>query len=483
MVSCSISIRSHHFAPIRKWVLIVFSICLFNYGTAQITITVHSLPKNTPENATLYLAGNFNDWSPNSLDYSFKKSSTGNYFIDLPTANKSYEYKITLGSWNSSEMNAAGGDIQNRKLFARRDSSFSISIESWKSIEVDVQKQSNKSVQVFSENFPMQQLNKSRRIWIYLPTDYSTRLNKRYPVLYMHDGQNLFDNSTAYNGEWEVDETLQALQNKGDSGIIVVGIDNGGGERIDEFSPWKNSEYGGGKGKDYLDFVAFSLKPVIDMLYRTKPEPEQTAMMGSSMAGLITLYAAFRYDKIFSKFGVFSPALWFSDSIYQLPRLSGSQNNSKIYLLSGILESSTQAQETYSMRDSLLANGFSKERLRCELKNDGTHSEWFWKREFADCYSWLFDPNFSVKPSPTKSAEMEPGFNFRLDTVKNKLTVQTQGLQGYSIVVIRNKKGTIVAKKHLAGQVDINLSRLSRGEYTLTVNNGKFTNSKTFEKK
>jgi predicted alpha/beta superfamily hydrolase len=379
----------HLFIGLRSVLCTAFLIAS-SFCHAQITITLITIPNNTPENAKIFIAGNFNDWVPDAEEFRFKKNSKGNYFIDLPTANKFYEYKITLGTWNSCEMSPKGGDIPNRKIFAGKDTALQLSIENWKSIETLLLSNQQNPAFVFSENFPMPQLNNTRRIWIYLPTDYATNLNKRYPVLYMHDGQNLFENAAAYNGEWEVDETLKELQNKGDSGVIVVGIDNGGAARIDEYSPWKNLEYGGGKGKEYLDFVSYSLKPVIDLLYRTKADRANTAMMGSSMAGLITLYAAYNYSKTFSKFGVFSPSLWFSDSIYRIPKTLLNPQQTKIYLMSGILESAQQAQETYTMRDSLYKHGFTNVNLRCEIKNDGTHSEWFWKREFANCYSWLF---------------------------------------------------------------------------------------------
>jgi predicted alpha/beta superfamily hydrolase len=366
--------------------LLLFSSTCFS----QITITLVSVPENTPEHATIFISGNFNSWVSNDEKFILKKNSKGNYFIDLPINAFPYEFKFTLGSWNSSEMSTGGGDISNRILAAKRDTSVQLKIESWKSTEGAKQKVPAKSVLVLSENFPMKKLNKTRRIWVYLPQDYTQQATKSYPVLYMHDGQNLFSNTTANNGEWEVDETLMDLELKGDSGIIVVGIDNAGTDKIDDFSPWKNPIYGGGNAVAYMDFIAFELKPVIDLLYRTKPERIHTGIMGSGMGGLTTLYAALKYESTFSKFGVFSPALWFSDSIYTLPAKDFHTQSSKVYLMSGILENSTQAIETYNMRDSLLKHCFTKSEIKCEIKNDGVHSEWFWKREFAACYEWLY---------------------------------------------------------------------------------------------
>lgn len=154
----------------------------------------------------------------------------------------------------------------------------------------------------------MPQLDRNRKIWLYLPPDYSTS-TKNYPVLYMQDGQNLFDNATSFAGEWQVDETLNSLFAGGDYGAIVVGIENGGGERLNEYSPWNNPSYGGGLGDQYVAFLANTLKPYIDANYRTRPEPQFNALIGSSMGALISTYGATEFPNIFRKVGSLSPAV------------------------------------------------------------------------------------------------------------------------------------------------------------------------------
>jgi len=157
--------------------------------------------------------------------------------------------------------------------------------------------------------------NRERRIWVYLPPDYN-QSNRRYPVLYMHDGQNLFDQATSFAGEWQVDETLERLFKEKGFAIIVVGIDNGGERRIDEYSPWVNSEYGrGGEGDAYVRFIVETLKPYIDSKYRTLPN--ETGIMGSSLGGLISIYAGFKYPEVFKYVGAMSPAFWFNPEIYE----------------------------------------------------------------------------------------------------------------------------------------------------------------------
>lgn len=471
--------RAYLKAIMTKRYFITF-LLIHQFVAAQVTIKLASLPKNTPENAGIFIAGNFNNWNPNDSSLMLSKNSKGIYFIDLPTSFKPYQFKFTLGSWASSEMSAGGGDIENRNLFAKRDTTLEISIQNWKSIDILQTKKNAGNIVVLSEVFPMKVFNKTRRIWVYLPQDYTTRLNKTYPVMYMQDGQNLFYSKTAANGEWEIDETLEALENKGDSGIIVVGIDHAGAQRIDEYSPWKNAEYGGGKGDAYLDFIVKELKPVIDMLYRTKPDRAHTALMGSSLGALITLYGGMKYETTFSKIGVFSPALWFSDSIYIVPKNKLHQMPQRIYLMSGILESSTQAQETYNMRDTLYKYGYAENEVRCEIKNDGTHSEWFWKREFEAAYKWLFAGNKDEALFETK-----PNLDFSLNYLgdKNKIEIVTSGLPGSSVVEVKNHKGRLVAKKHFNERVSVSTSNIGKGVYTVTLIHPKYTGTKSFEKK
>ena len=173
----------------------------------------------------------------------------------------------------------------------------------------------SRSVTLLSERFAIPQLGRARRVWLYLPPDYGWS-TKRYPVLYMHDGHNVFDSATSFAGEWGVDETLDSLQAAGDWGAIVVAVDNGGMHRMDEYNPWRASDAknGGGEGDAYVEFVAKTLKPYIDAHYRTRSDPQSTAVIGSSMGGLISLYATLKYPEVFGRAGVFSCACWIASS-------------------------------------------------------------------------------------------------------------------------------------------------------------------------
>jgi predicted alpha/beta superfamily hydrolase len=154
------------------------------------------------------------------------------------------------------------------------------------------------------------QLENQRDILVYLPPSYESE-SRRYPVLYLHDGQNLFDAATSFAGEWQVDETMEALSEEGLE-AVVVGIPNAGAARLDEYSPFHEENYGGGLGDQYLAFITQAVKPLIDTDYRTLPGREHTGIMGSSMGGLISLYAFFRHPEVFGFAGALSPSFWFA---------------------------------------------------------------------------------------------------------------------------------------------------------------------------
>ncbi|WP_233493023.1 MULTISPECIES: alpha/beta hydrolase [unclassified Meiothermus] len=162
-----------------------------------------------------------------------------------------------------------------------------------------------------AKDFYSPELDNHRDLLVYLPPSYGSD-GRRYPVLYMHDGQNLFDNYTSYVGEWRVDETMEGLAKEGLE-ALVVGIPNARAERLREYSPFPDPEHGGGKGEAYLAFIVETIKPRIDRDFRTLPTREHTYVMGSSLGGLISLYALFRYPEVFGAAGVVSPAFWFAN--------------------------------------------------------------------------------------------------------------------------------------------------------------------------
>jgi predicted alpha/beta superfamily hydrolase len=155
------------------------------------------------------------------------------------------------------------------------------------------------------------QLRNARDIHVYLPPSYRAS-GRTYPVIYMQDGQNLFDPELSFAGEWGVDETMERLGPQGYEAIVVA-IPNMGRDRCAEYSPWVDRRAGGGRGDAYLDFIIETLKPKIDARFRTRREREHTGIVGSSMGGLISLYGFLRSPAVFGFCGAMSSSLWFAD--------------------------------------------------------------------------------------------------------------------------------------------------------------------------
>lgn len=177
----------------------------------------------TPINDNIFIAGTFNGWSSNDENYKSIKKTHNTYRITLNLQAGYYEYKFTRGSWNKVEtLDSNGNDITNRNIQVNSDMKISIKIQNWmdmKGIHTAVG-----NTNIIDTNFPYPQFNRTKRIWIYLPPNYYTSIQK-YPVIYMHDGQNLFDKLYSNTGEWNIDETMESLYAQGKQTSIVVGLD------------------------------------------------------------------------------------------------------------------------------------------------------------------------------------------------------------------------------------------------------------------
>lgn len=245
--------------------------------------------------------------------------------------------------------------------------------------------QNTASGNVSSFTISSPQLGGERKIWVYLPYNYNEG-NKKFPVLYMHDGQNLFDDATAYAGEWHIDEKLDSLKAQ----TIVIGIEHGREKRVDELSPYKHEKYGGGDADKYLDFLVSTLKPYVDAHYRTKPDKENTAIMGSSVGGLVSFYALLKYPKVFGKVGAFSPSFWFSEDLYDLVHATDTID-AKIYFMAGDHESNEMIPDLNRMEELVKHKIKNKKQLHKKVVHNGRHNETLWANEFVSAYLWLME--------------------------------------------------------------------------------------------
>jgi len=365
---------------------------------AQLTLQVTSIPVNTPAGANIHAAGTFNNWNPGDPAMILTAMGGGQYQIVLYPPVGEVKLKFTRGSWATVEGNANGGVLPDRVLnYNGQPTTVNLSILTWEDLNnPGGNGTAAPNVQILDNAFYIPQLNRSRRIWLYLPPDYTTSA-KKYPVLYMQDGQNLFDQTTSFSGEWAVDESLNELHAQGDWGCIVVGIDNGGPYRLDEYSPWVNPQYGGGQGDEYLEFIINTLKPYVDEHFRTLPGRLTTGIAGSSMGGLFSMYALAERQDVFAKAGIFSPAFWFAgNEPADQVATQLKQGNVRVYFLAGADEENNGSQSNYVVEDmqevsnAMITAGFGTEEQTFKVVADGKHAEWFWAREFPDAYEWLF---------------------------------------------------------------------------------------------
>jgi predicted alpha/beta superfamily hydrolase len=227
-----------------------------------------------------------------------------------------------------------------------------------------------------------------RDVLVHLPWGYEES-ERRYPVLYMHDGQNLFDEETAFDREWQVDETMRWLHRWGVD-AIVVGIPNMGDARLDEYSPFRDTTHGGGGGDRYLDWLVDKVKPVVDDRFRTLRSRRHTGIAGSSMGGLISLYAYFRHPDVFGFAGVLSPALWFGDRAI-FPYVQGaSYVAGRLYLDVGVREGVRAVNDVRRLHTALLRKGFRPgDHLLYVEDLRGGHSELAWRRRIRPALYFL----------------------------------------------------------------------------------------------
>ena len=252
-------------------------------------------------------------------------------------------------------------------------------------------------VHVLAQRLAMPGLGRERTLRLYLPPSYESAPQRRYPVIYMHDAQNLFDDATSFAGEWGVDETLDELARTRGFEAIVVGIDNGGEERVHELSPWTNARYGPAQGEQYMAFVVDTVKPFVDAHYRTQPGRASTAIAGSSMGGLISHYALLHYPQVFGKAAIFSPSYWYSSEVYARTKAHPWPAGTRTYFYIGGREGDESVPDVERMLPLLATPDRAARDITLRIEPGAEHNERAWRAEFPRAVAWLFE----VPPLPT----------------------------------------------------------------------------------
>jgi predicted alpha/beta superfamily hydrolase len=247
------------------------------------------------------------------------------------------------------------------------------------------------------EAFRSDALGNSRDVLVYLPPGYEADPHRRFPVLYLHDGQNVFDATTSFAGtEWGVDETAERLVQEGRvAPLIIVAINHGGAQRADEFAPTRDTHrHAGGQANAYTRFVVDELKPYVDRTFRTHPGPAHTAIGGSSLGGLVTLHIGLEHPEVFGALAVLSPSLWW-DRRAMLTRLEAlpARLPWRIWLDVGTAEGRDTVRNTRALKGILQQKGWRPGTdLHYLEAPEAPHSESAWAERVAPMLEFLFPP-------------------------------------------------------------------------------------------
>jgi predicted alpha/beta superfamily hydrolase len=340
----------------------------------------------------IYLTGNFCKWLPDLEEYKLKQSAPGIYTFEFPTDfdfPEVLEYKYTRGSWDQVELDEFGTPRHNRYAYSHQHAIQDLATH-WQQAPVNQLVDYSPIIEILSETFEIPQLNKQRKIHVLLPYDYYTKQDVHYPVLYMTDAQNLFGEHPDHD-TWQIDKSLKELGEKY-ADIIIVAIDHGGAERTNEFSPYDNPNLGKGQGALFLKFIAETLKPQIDLQYRTKKDRLNTGIGGSSVGGLLSIYAGLMSPDIFGRMMIFSPSLWISKRIYFDAIHFFEPFETRIYIYAGGKESENMIENTNQLHETIKNQGFGYSRVKINTSIDlnGEHHEKRWGKEFPIALKWLF---------------------------------------------------------------------------------------------
>jgi predicted alpha/beta superfamily hydrolase len=267
--------------------------------------------------------------------------------------------------------------------------------------------------------FPSKVLGNRRDVLVYLPPGYRRSLRARYPVLYLHDGQNVFDAATSFAGvEWGVDETAQRLiRQKLIEPLIIVAVSNMGEERIHEYAPTQGvitphdqpRKHSRGLAGSYGQFLIDELKPFIDRKYRTKPEAEFTGLGGSSLGGLATLAIGIIFSDTFTRLIVMSPSVWWDDfAIISILGFLREKPPLKIWLDMGTGE--PEWEQIRELRDALLDRGWQYDvDLKYQEIDGASHTEAAWAARVEPALRFLFPPQPETESKFTAKLFRRPG--------------------------------------------------------------------------
>ena len=301
----------------RVWVLLLLGVALSRPATAAVTFVVEA-PAGTPAGSTLWISGDqpgLGNWNGAGLKLTLRADGRHEGRLEL-TAGSVFEYKIMRGSWDTVEKAADGGERSNRRATASGGAdTAAVVVEKWRDqTEARPVRTPSRTGDIRDHvAFPSQHVL-ARDVWVWLPPGYEKSPRKRYPVVYFHDGQNVFDGATSFlpGLEWRADETADRLIREGRiAPCILVAIANSP-QRREDYTLETDPRHGGGQSARYARFLVEELVPFVDRTYRTVRSADARTVIGSSLGGLVSLDLGLLHSDGFGRVGSLSPAVWWA---------------------------------------------------------------------------------------------------------------------------------------------------------------------------
>ena len=342
----------------------------------------------------VFVVGNFNHWTTDEPRFQMRRVARDKFVFTFPNdvqLPQRLEYKYIRGGWENKELDAFGNTTENRVVESPQGL-LNDFVPLWVNYGLTFNPAFLPKIRIVDTAFFSPEMKKSRRVVALLPHDYDRQKAKRYPVLYLQDGQNLFDDHAPF-GNWAIDKKLAVLAERGMGDIIVIAVDHGGAERINEFlPPDAQRRLGRSEARRYVNFIAKTVKNRIDSTFRTLPDRLHTGVGGSSMGGLVTIYAGLMFPKTYGRLMIFSPSLWTIRNV-QFENIRFSEPiSTKIYTYAGGKEGSNMVPNVHRLGKSIENQGFDASTIQFKAAIDpqGLHNERRWGEEFPKAVEWLF---------------------------------------------------------------------------------------------
>lgn len=336
----------------------------------------------------IFASGTFNHWDTGAGRLELSQTSPGLYHGVGTWGGQPHRYKFHLGDWDEAELSEWGTKARDRHYDGDGDV-IRASVPQFLHTGAYHDDRCRPRIERLPTNLPLPAPFATRRIAALLPYDYD-RSSRDYPVLYLQDGQNLFDEYAPY-GNWELDRRLAWLAERGRGDFIVIAIDHAEDKRIAEYSPPSStSKLGPGQANAYGRFLVRDLKPLIDRTYRTRPERANTFLGGSSMGALASLHVVMSEAATFGGAMLLSPSIWVDPTMVERwPERPGAVT--RVYLYGGMQESA-ETTARFARLDAALRRAAPRQRIHISthFAPDARHNEQAWGEAFPRAATFLF---------------------------------------------------------------------------------------------